>query len=245
MRRSTSSRRSATPSRSSAWSAELLEAPDGQLAGDMLRWRSVATPPSASRATAAMPPAPMPASPQSKPLSAAGACTTSTGCGWTWIGPLDGVASAVGAPTAPATSSAVVSVLMVDIRQAPCVCRLAGRRWFDAATLRAGRRWRNGGVPHIGRAGFPRFAGEPESLRGARRLEPRPHVELAQDRRHVVVDRLLRQVQALGDLGIAQPLGQEREHVELASRETRGIAARRGARTARQAPLAEAAQTAG
>ena len=44
------------------------------------------------------------------------------------------------------------------------------------------------------------------------RLAAGSDVELCQDRRDVMIDRLLRHDQALGDLRVAQPLGEQREH---------------------------------
>ena len=52
---------------------------------------------------------------------------------------------------------------------------------------------------------LPIFADEPESsgLRGC--LAARPNLELAQDRRDMVIDGLLRQDQSLGDLALRSP----------------------------------------
>src|SRR3954467_15157952 len=50
--------------------------------------------------------------------------------------------------------------------------------------------------------------------------------ELAQDRRDVVADRALRQEEPLGDLAVAQPLGHQGQHLELARGQPGGVAAR-------------------
>ena len=60
------------------------------------------------------------------------------------------------------------------------------------------------------------------------RLAARPHAELAQDRRDVVVDRPRREHEPLGDLGVALPVGDQREHLDLARGQRRRVRARRG-----------------
>ena len=57
---------------------------------------------------------------------------------------------------------------------------------------------------------------EPDRLGGG--LAAGLHVELAEDRGYVVVNRLLREEQPLGDLGVAEALAQQCEHLELARR---------------------------
>ena len=52
-----------------------------------------------------------------------------------------------------------------------------------------------------------------------------------EDRRHVVPDGLLRQVQPLGDLGVAQPFVEQVEHLDLPVGEATDVRARAGART--------------
>ena len=68
--------------------------------------------------------------------------------------------------------------------------------------------------------------------------------ELAQDRRDVVVDRLARQEQPLGDVAVAQAVGDQREHLELARGELGRVLARRRPRPARQRARAALAQLA-
>src|SRR6185437_2835651 len=51
--------------------------------------------------------------------------------------------------------------------------------------------------------------------------------ELPQDRRHVMVDRALGEDEPRGDLGVPKTLGDEREHLQLPSREAGGILAGR------------------
>src|SRR6266511_6196346 len=62
-------------------------------------------------------------------------------------------------------------------------------------------------------AALPILAGEPEPDRLRGRLAARANAELAEDRRDVVVDRPLRENEPLGDLGVAQPFGDESEHL--------------------------------
>ena len=58
----------------------------------------------------------------------------------------------------------------------------------------------------------------------------------------MVVDGPFRHDQALGDLGVAQALGQQRQHFELARRQANGVLARGGARAPGQAAHAAVAQ---
>jgi len=44
-------------------------------------------------------------------------------------------------------------------------------------------------------------------------------VELAEDRRDVVVDRTRRDEQPLGDLGVPEPVDEKGKHIELAGRD--------------------------
>ena len=59
------------------------------------------------------------------------------------------------------------------------------------------------------------LSGEPDPAGGGHRLAAGPGVELAQDGRHVVVGGPARDDQPGGDLGVAQPVGQQAQHVEL------------------------------
>src|SRR5207237_10361224 len=80
------------------------------------------------------------------------------------------------------------------------------------------------GVERAGRIGpttqvvppaLPILAGEPEEDRLCTRLAACANVQLAQNRRDVVVDRLLGENEPLGDLGIAEPLRDEPKYFEL------------------------------
>jgi hypothetical protein len=59
--------------------------------------------------------------------------------------------------------------------------------------------------------------------------------ELAQDRADVMVDRLGRYEEPIGDLLVAQPLLHQREHLDLARRQARDVRTRSGAWPARDA----------
>ena len=64
-----------------------------------------------------------------------------------------------------------------------------------------------------------RRAVPPARLRGGLHQPPAVgHVELAQQRRHVALDRAYRDEQPLGDLGVGQVVGDSREHLPLACR---------------------------
>ena len=68
--------------------------------------------------------------------------------------------------------------------------------------------------------------GEPAlALRPLCRAQPRLNRQLGQHGRDVVVDRAHRTVQAGGDVGIAQVLGHQRQHVQLGARQAAGVAA--------------------
>jgi hypothetical protein len=71
------------------------------------------------------------------------------------------------------------------------------------------------------------LAGEPEQDRLRTRLAACAHVKLAQDRRDVVVDRLLGEHEPLGDLGVAEPLREEPKYLELTRSQVGGILLRR------------------
>src|SRR5919197_4150874 len=55
--------------------------------------------------------------------------------------------------------------------------------------------------------------------RDPRGLAPRPHAELREDRPDVVVHGLLGDVQAGGDVGVAQVAAEQRQHLQLAGSE--------------------------
>ena len=69
---------------------------------------------------------------------------------------------------------------------------------------------------------------DPEAMSRGSRFAARPDRELPQDGRHVMVDRLLRDEEPLGDLTVPEPLPDEREHVEFPRGETGWIGAGRG-----------------
>src|SRR5438093_4417711 len=79
-------------------------------------------------------------------------------------------------------------------------------------------------------AALPILAGEPEEDRLRARLAARAHVQLAKDRRDMVVDRLLGENEPLGDLGVAEPLRDELQHLELTRSQVGGILLRRRTR---------------
>src|SRR5689334_11463465 len=87
------------------------------------------------------------------------------------------------------------------------------------STVRAGLRRDIGRATYLRKSGLPILAGEAEPSRFGSRLAARPGPELAQDRRHVVVDGLPRHDQSLRDLAVAQALRHEREHLLLACRQ--------------------------
>jgi hypothetical protein len=74
--------------------------------------------------------------------------------------------------------------------------------------------------------------GEPEPYGLGACLGPRADVELAEDRRNVVVNRPLGDKETIGDLGVAQAAGDEVQHFRLARREPRRVGARRRTRAA-------------
>src|SRR5262245_30922649 len=76
----------------------------------------------------------------------------------------------------------------------------------------------------------PVLAADAQAARLGARLAAGAHVELAQDRRDVVADRLLGDEQPVGDLGVADPLAEKLEHLDLASGEACGVVLRRGTR---------------
>ena len=86
---------------------------------------------------------------------------------------------------------------------------------------------------------------EPELDRSRRRFAARPGTELAQDGRDVVVDRLGREEQALGDVAVAQAVRDQLEDLELAGGQQRRVLARRRPWAAREVGGAALAQPAG
>src|ERR1700723_598406 len=85
---------------------------------------------------------------------------------------------------------------------------------------------------HIGRSSYvggERYLSwreQPDPQRLGARLAASVHVELSQDRRDVVRDGLLGDDQVPGDLGVALTVCQQRQHLELASREAGGVLTR-------------------
>src|SRR3954471_495079 len=86
---------------------------------------------------------------------------------------------------------------------------------------------------------------DPEAGRRGAGLAARAHVELAKDRRDVVADRLLRYEEAPGDVGVAPPLRDEAEHLDLARCEPGRVRARRAVRPAADVAQAALAQRPG
>src|ERR1700749_1480664 len=72
---------------------------------------------------------------------------------------------------------------------------------------------------------------EADSVGRGGRLASAAYVEFAQDRRDVMVDRLLGDEQSSGDLRVAQVLGQQRQEVELSGSEPGGVGAGLSARS--------------
>jgi len=68
----------------------------------------------------------------------------------------------------------------------------------------------------LGVAGYLSWIGEPESHGRGSRLAASTDIELSQDRRDMMVDRLLGNDETLSDLRVTQPVGKQREHLELA-----------------------------
>jgi hypothetical protein len=89
------------------------------------------------------------------------------------------------------------------------------------------------------------LAGEPQLGRLDACLRACMDTELAQNRRNVVVDRLLGDDEPLGDLRVAQALREELENLELAPGQAGGILPRGGAWAARKPAHASLAQPAG
>jgi hypothetical protein len=114
------------------------------------------------------------------------------------------------------------------------------RRYEQAASQRIGA------TAQIGSGAYLTWAprDEPETDALGSRLRARPNGKLAQDRRHVMLDRPSRENEAVGDLGVREALAEEGEHLEFSSGEMGRVAAGRRPRPARKpahAVLAEAA----
>src|SRR6266545_7238174 len=93
-------------------------------------------------------------------------------------------------------------------------------------------------------AALPILAAEPEPGRLRGRLATRANAELPEDRCDMVVDRPLGEHEPLGDLGVAEPLGDESEHLELTRSQPGGILLRRRAWPPGQPACAALAQAA-
>src|SRR6266511_2771111 len=76
-------------------------------------------------------------------------------------------------------------------------------------------------------AALPILGGKPEPGRLRGRLAARANAELPEDRRDVVVNRPLGEHEPLGDLGVAEPLRDEPEYLELARSQVGGVLLRR------------------
>src|SRR4029453_4004781 len=77
------------------------------------------------------------------------------------------------------------------------------------------------------------------------RLAASARAELAEDRRHVMIDRLAGDKEPLGDIGVTQALRDQREPLDLAAGQTRGVVPGRWAGPAAKATHAALAQPAG
>src|SRR5438874_13378914 len=99
------------------------------------------------------------------------------------------------------------------------------------------------GPPKLG-ADLPILCGEAEPERRQARLRPRLHRELAQDRGDVMIDGAHGQEQALRDLAVPEPGGDELQHLGLALRQACRVLPRRRARAADKTPLPALAEAA-
>src|SRR5438105_1712913 len=95
------------------------------------------------------------------------------------------------------------------------------------STVGLERAGRIGPTTQVGPAALPNLAAEPEPHGLGTRLDARADVELAEDRRDVVVDRLLGEHEPLRDLGVAETLRDEHEYLELTRSHVGGILLRR------------------
>src|SRR5262249_34665454 len=68
-----------------------------------------------------------------------------------------------------------------------------------------------------------RLGDQPEVMGEARRLGARTRLQFGQDGGDMVLDRLGRGGEAVGDLAVAQPLGEQEQDLELAWGEASGI----------------------
>src|SRR6185312_2628108 len=100
------------------------------------------------------------------------------------------------------------------------------------------------GAAQIARSPLPILHGEPESQRLGARLCARPHAELAQHGRDVMVDRANRQEEPRRDIGVAEAARNELEHLGLAAGQTGRALPRRRPRPACEPPLAALAKRA-
>ena len=80
--------------------------------------------------------------------------------------------------------------------------------------------------------------GDPEAAGGRGGLAARPDAQLGQQRRDVVLDGLGRQRQPGGDLGVAEPLGEQAEHLDLPAGEAGRVGGRGPGRAAGDVPVA-------
>ena len=89
---------------------------------------------------------------------------------------------------------------------------------------------RIGTSAYVGRPGYGRRLGGHGHDAEPRRLDAGPragrHLQLAQDVRHVMVDRPGRHVKAKRDLRVAEPVGDQGEHLQLAAGQVRRVLAR-------------------
>src|SRR6266496_5883240 len=100
-----------------------------------------------------------------------------------------------------------------SIRNASSTAPRLRSGFLDPLTVGGGRARANRPYHLCCPAALPILAGEPEpdGLRG--RLAARANAELSEDRCDMVVDRPRGEDEPLGDLGVAQPFGDESEHL--------------------------------
>src|SRR4051794_18976335 len=112
-------------------------------------------------------------------------------------------------------------------------CSMLAPSVVDVPSKLRARGWRRiGRTAQLAEKAYLSFdQAEPGCL--SARLASRVHVELAQDRRDVVPDSLLRQEEPFGDLGVAETLGHQRQDVELARGEVGWVLAGSQPRAAR------------
>src|SRR5580704_14452882 len=100
---------------------------------------------------------------------------------------------------------------------------LVRRHFFLPANLGDAQPSREGRVPHVRIARYLSWVREPEPRSLGARLAASAYVELPEDRRDVMIDRLGGKEQQVGNVGAAQALRDQREHLDLAGGQARRI----------------------